>query len=71
MRRQVVLKGQKRSKLAFFSEVIAELKKVAWPSRKEAIRLTLIVILITVAMGIILGIIDYGFSKFIDLVLLR
>jgi len=55
----------------FFSEVIAELRKVSWLSRQELIRLGLMVIVVTVAAGIMLGLIDYGFSKLIEVVLLR
>jgi len=55
----------------FFSEVIAELRKVSWLSRQELIRLGLMVIVVTVAAGIVLGLVDYGFSKLIEVVLLR
>ena len=55
----------------FFSEVIAELRKVSWLSRQELIRLGLMVIVVTLAAGIVLGLVDYGFSKLIEVVLLR
>ena len=37
----------------------AELKKVRWPSRREAINLTAIVLLTTVAMSAFLGVVDW------------
>lgn len=55
----------------FFSEVITELRKVSWLSRQELIRLGFMVIVVTVAAGIVLGLVDYGFSKLIKVVLLR
>lgn len=51
--------------------IIAELKKVAWPSRQEVTRLTVIVLIVTVAMAIMLGAIDLAFSTFVDAVLIR
>ncbi|MBI4299369.1 MAG: preprotein translocase subunit SecE [Chloroflexi bacterium] len=45
------------------AETISELKKVTWPSRPEATRLTIMVILISIAIGFMLGIIDIGFSQ--------
>jgi preprotein translocase subunit SecE len=37
---------------------VAELKKVSWPTRQEATKLTLIVLGTTVAMSAFLGIVD-------------
>lgn len=49
--------------LRFVSETIAELKKVTWPTRKETTRLSFLVILISGTVGVILGLIDLGFSR--------
>lgn len=46
----------------FFSEARTELRHVNWPTRDEAIRLTLIVIGISVGMAVFLGGFDYLFS---------
>ena len=53
----------------FFRDVKAELFKVVWPTRKEAIRYTLIVIAFSVSMAIVLGAADYGLLKAIQAVL--
>ena len=50
----------------YISETIAELKKVTWLSRRDLLYLSGIVLLVTVVVGIILGSIDYGFSKLIQ-----
>ena len=71
MRRQLAVKEKRRFQFEFARGIIAELKKVAWPSRQEAIRLTLIVLVVTVVIAITLGMIDYGFSKFVDFILLK
>ncbi|MDD3677745.1 MAG: preprotein translocase subunit SecE [Dehalococcoidales bacterium] len=49
-----------------FGNVIAELKKVTWLSRKEAIYLTGLVLLVAVIVGLILGGIDWIFSFLIE-----
>jgi len=42
----------------YLRETMAELKRVSWPNRQEATRLTLIVLATTVAMSAFLGIVD-------------
>lgn len=42
----------------YFKETRAELRKVHWPTRKEARNLTLIVLSVTVAMAAGLGLLD-------------
>lgn len=48
--------------LRFFTDVIAELRRAVWPSRREIVRLTLMVISVAVAIGVFLGAVDYGFT---------
>ena len=50
----------------FISETIAELKKVTWLTRQEVIYLTTLVVIISITVGLILGIIDYGFTRLVD-----
>jgi len=68
---QAAASKQGKQRFKFISEIIAELKKVTWPSRGEAFRLTGLVIAFTVVVAIILGVIDYGFSKLMNVILLR
>lgn len=55
----------------YFKESKNELRKVIWPSRKEAIKHTLIVIGVSLAVAIFLGAIDYlmnfGLSELIQI----
>ncbi len=51
------------------SEVIGELKKVTWPTREEATRLTILVIVVSVTIGIALGLIDLGFARLFELII--
>ena len=54
-------------RLGYFREVIGELKRVVWPTREETRRLTIMVIIITIAIGIFLGAIDLGFSRLAEI----
>ncbi|MCD6184922.1 MAG: preprotein translocase subunit SecE [Deltaproteobacteria bacterium] len=55
--------------LQFFREVSLELKKVTWPTRKQTIGLTVVVIILVLIISLFLGIIDIGLSSLIRLVL--
>lgn len=46
--------------LAFLQEVRVELEKVVWPTRAQTIRLTFIVIFITIMVAFFVGVIDFG-----------
>ena len=66
MTHQTAITKRVGSRFRFIRDIIAELKKVVWPSRREAIYLTTLVLVVTVAMGILLGALDYGFTQLVD-----
>ena len=51
--------------LSFFREARDELKKVVWPTKQEVIRLTFVVITVSLIVGIFLGGLDFVFVKII------
>ncbi len=53
----------------FFRETRGELKKVTWPTREEAWRLTVVVTAVTVFMAAFLGFFDWVFTKLFALIL--
>jgi len=55
--------------LQFLREVKVELKKVAWPSRKQAMGSTIVVILLVLLVSFFLGVVDIGLSSLIKAVL--
>ncbi len=56
--------------IRYFGEIINELKKVVWLTRREVVYLTVLVLVVAGTMGIILGGLDYGFTEIIDRVFL-
>ena len=53
----------------FLREVRVELGKVTWPSRKDTIASTSVVLVIVILIGAFLGLVDFGLSKIMKLVL--
>jgi preprotein translocase subunit SecE len=53
----------KRSRLRFFIEVVAELRRAHWPTRQEALRLSLLVLVVIIVIGAVLGALDLGFTR--------
>jgi preprotein translocase subunit SecE len=53
----------------FLREVKIELKKVTWPSKKETMASTAVVIILVVIVSVFLGLVDVGLSSLIRLVL--
>ena len=58
------------SRFKFFGETISELKKVVWLTRREALYLTALVLVVAVSAGLVLGLFDYGFSRLFDIFIL-
>ena len=58
--------GRIRSRFRFIGETIAELRKVVWLSRREVIYLSTLVLVVSIAAGIFLGAVDYGFSGLVE-----
>ena len=54
----------------YFAEIINELKKVVWLTRREVAYLAVLVLIVSTAAGLFLGAIDYGFSNLIDSIFL-
>jgi len=51
-----------------FNQQVNELKKVSWPSRAETIRLTTIVIIVSLIIGLYVGIIDVLLAKGLEVI---
>ena len=52
--------NQQNAIVRFYRETIGELRKVSWPTREEALNLTMIVLIVLVAMALLLGAVDEG-----------
>ena len=55
--------------LQFLREARAELKKVTWPSKKQTIGSTVVVIVLVMIISLFLGVVDMTLSSLINIVL--
>jgi preprotein translocase subunit SecE len=53
----------------FVREVIAEFRKVTWPSRQELINSTVVVVAVTVVVALFLGSVDIVLAKIVEAIL--
>ncbi|MBP7670755.1 preprotein translocase subunit SecE [Candidatus Gracilibacteria bacterium] len=50
----------------YIKESFEELHKVSWPTRQQAVKLTVIVLIFCAVVGVFLGLVDYGLSELHD-----
>ncbi len=53
----------------FIKETRGELGKVTWPTRNEVVQMTTLVIIISIAVGAYIGLLDTMFSKLLETVI--
>jgi preprotein translocase subunit SecE len=51
-------------------DIISELRKVTWPSRQEVFHLTVVVIVVSLLIGLVLGVADLAFGWAVEKVIL-
>lgn len=52
-----------------FKNMVAELKKVSWPSKKDLVNYSLVVIGFVVALAVIVGLLDTASSSLVKLLI--
>ncbi|MBC8392780.1 MAG: preprotein translocase subunit SecE [Deltaproteobacteria bacterium] len=55
--------------IQFLREVKVELKKVTWPSRKQTLGSTVVVLILVLIVSLFLGVVDIGLSNLVRVVL--
>jgi preprotein translocase subunit SecE len=53
----------------FLRETTGELRKVSWPTRQEALNLTLVVLAVTASTSLFLGFLDFLFTRLFRLLI--
>ena len=65
--------GREASKFEQFRDYLteskAEIKKVTWPTKKEARVTSVAVLILVVVMALFLGLVDLGLTKLVELIL--
>jgi preprotein translocase subunit SecE len=60
---RAVKRDQRMTPALFVRQVVAELRKVIWPTRKELITYTVVCLTFVVIMATIVTLLDVGFAK--------
>jgi len=66
-----LLTGKGRDTREFLSESRFELRKVVWPTRQEATRMTWVVMVVVIILSLLLGGFDYVIQRLVQLFLTR
>jgi preprotein translocase subunit SecE len=53
----------------FIREVVAEFRKVTWPTRQELLNSTVVVITVTVVVAVFLGAVDVVLARMVEAIL--
>jgi preprotein translocase subunit SecE len=62
-RHELAGKSQRTSPITFYHQVIAELRKVVWPTRPQVVNYFWVVLVFVLIMMAIVAGLDYGFGK--------
>lgn len=54
--------------LTYITDTYSEMRKVSWPSRDQTIKLTLIVVAISIGMALFIGGLDFMFTNLLTLI---
>lgn len=49
----------------WFRELKSEFKKIVWPTRKQVLKNTAVVLAVLVIVGVVVGLLDFAFEKLI------
>ncbi len=54
--------------ITYIKDTYSEMRKVSWPSRDQTIKLTLIVVAISIGMAVFIGGLDFIFTNLLTLI---
>ena len=58
-------RGSRTTPALFFRQIVGELRKVIWPTRKELVTYTVVCLVFVAVMVAIVTSLDYGFTKLV------
>lgn len=57
--------------IQYLSEVRSEMSKVTWPSRNQTVKMTIIVLIVSVVVGVLIGGLDLLLTRFFRVLIQR
>ena len=55
----------------YIKDTKGEMKHVSWPTKKQAIAYTVLVVVVSVTVALFLGLADFSFSKLLEKIIVR
>ncbi|MBI5358077.1 preprotein translocase subunit SecE [Candidatus Amesbacteria bacterium] len=55
--------------VAYFKDILSELKQVQWPTRQKTAQLSAIVVAVSLIMAFYVGSLDFGFTNLLKLLI--
>jgi len=55
--------------VSLFRDLKSEIKKVSWPTPRQAANMTAVIVALSAALGLFLGAVDFGFQELFRLLL--
>lgn len=63
------VKTEGTSKKGFFKNLKSEFKKVVWPKKDELVKQTVLVVVVSVALGLLISVVDLAIQFGLDKIL--
>lgn len=61
--------SEKSKMKAWFKAVRAQFRRIIWPTKEDAARETAVVLVVTIAIGAIIALLDRGLLSLVDLII--
>jgi preprotein translocase subunit SecE len=61
--------GRGQGLVSLFRDLKSEIKKVNWPTPRQAANMTAVIVALSAALGAFLGVVDFGFQELFRLLL--
>jgi preprotein translocase subunit SecE len=52
----------------YFRDMVSELKKASWPSKKDLVKYTGVVLAFVVILAVVIGVMDFGLAQVLKLI---
>lgn len=59
---------EKKEKVNFFKNLKIEFKKIIWPTKEDAAKKTILIVVVTIILGILVKLLDMGVQALLSLI---
>ncbi len=59
---------EKKEKIPFFKNLKIEFKKIIWPTKEDAAKKTILIVVVTIILGVLVKLLDMGVQALLSLI---